>query len=67
MLLRIVVRAVPTPACLETGQKLAGGENSWLWGWGLGFALTGTMSQGSPNPWFREQEDGGLELPFPCQ
>lgn len=67
VLLRIVARAVPTPVCLEAGKEQAGAENSRLWGWGLAFALTGTMPQGSPNPWLREQGDGSLELPFPCQ
>lgn len=66
MLLRIVARAVPTPAYLEEGKNQAGAENSRLWGWGLGFALFGTMTQESPNSWFREQEDGGWSCPVMC-
>ena len=35
--------------------------------WSGVFPLAGAMAQGGLNSWFREYEDGCLELPFPPQ
>lgn len=70
MLLRAVARAVPISVSLNAGGKQTGAgvkAGRRLRGWVAGFALAGTMPQGSLIPWVVEQEDGGLELPFPCQ
>lgn len=45
--------------CVKTGIR--------LWTWHGVFVLASVVLYGSLNPWFREQEDGGLGLPFPCQ